>query len=162
MRFNLSKKLLIPTACLIIIGMAISTLVAYFSSKNALEKTTNFQFAQITDSLSANPGSWLSCNQLDIYSWGRQYIFRNVLGNRELTDQANARLGELTNTYGFYQGIRITDRTGIVIASSSPKNVGKVNVAERVYISLIWNADSRLPEGIGRPFHFHATVLNLY
>ncbi len=37
MRFNLSKKLLMPTACLVIIGMAISILVAYFSSKNALE-----------------------------------------------------------------------------------------------------------------------------
>jgi len=33
MRFNLSKKLLIPAACLVIIGMTVSTLIAYLSSK---------------------------------------------------------------------------------------------------------------------------------
>ena len=46
MQLSLRNKFLLPTAALIIVGMGISTVVAYVTSKNALEEAIKNQITQ--------------------------------------------------------------------------------------------------------------------
>ena len=66
MRISLTKKFLIPTVLLAVLGMAFSTTVSYFNSKDALDQAIKEQITQIATSTSGNLNSWTERTRFDL------------------------------------------------------------------------------------------------
>lgn len=136
MKLRLTAKLLIPLISIVVLGLAVSILVAYFSAKRGLEKAVEQRVVSVSKSLSLEIQTWLERNKIDIETWARMDTTVNALvavDPAEYRQSISNKMKQYIDEYKIFSGMRVTDNTGLVVASSHPKNINKVNVGKREY-----------------------------
>ncbi|WP_022668542.1 methyl-accepting chemotaxis protein [Desulfospira joergensenii] len=133
---KLTAKLLVPLVALIVFGLAVSIIVAYSIARTGLETAVESQIRQLSQSTASKINTWLVRNQLDVDTWSSMDV---VTGSLESSDMdgnrssASARMKYYIDTHKIFSGMRVADSSGLVVASSHAKNIGKVNVFSRDY-----------------------------
>ncbi len=159
MKLRLTAKLLIPLVALVISGLVVSIGAAYLSAKKELEKLNRAQIIQLSDSIAAKVDNWMERNKVDIDNWSRMDVVVNSLGSMDAKTYRMASSTKMKNyvdRYGIFNGMRVTNAQGIVIASSTAKNIGTVNVASRKYFKRsmageIYVSDPLISKTSGKP-----------
>lgn len=160
MKLRLSAKLLVPLTALVAAGLAVSTLVAYISARNALERSVNNQIVQLSETAASKVGAWIERNRIDIDVWSKQDVITGSLsGSSEAQANqktASSRMKAYIEKYGTFNGMRLTNDQGLVIASSNEKNIGTVNVSDRNYFKAsmkgeIFVSEPLLSKTSGKP-----------
>ncbi len=136
-RFGLKGRFLLPLLALIIIGMGASSLVSYFSSRNALETTITGQIDQVASSTLSIIDAWIRDRRLDVSNWSKQNIFQTALKDTFVGQasriSASQIMAELKKDYAYFEIINLANTTGDILASSDEKVVGNINIKDRNY-----------------------------
>ncbi len=139
MKFNLRNKFLIPTLALIILGMAVSSYVSYFYSKNALLDTLTSQMASTVNMTERTFSAWVNGTMADLETWASQKIFQSALEDsfvgRSARKTANASLVDIKTKYPYFEDIRVCNKKGDTVSSSNIAIIGKTNVKDRKYFT---------------------------
>jgi methyl-accepting chemotaxis protein len=137
MKLSLKNRILIPTLLLIIIGMGISTMISYVSSKNALDEAYGSQIRQLANSADEALSIWVKDRRLDIATWSEQKVYqtsvKDTFVGKAARKTADAQLAKLKEKYQYYEAINVANVTGAIISSTDPGIIGKINVADRNY-----------------------------
>jgi methyl-accepting chemotaxis protein len=168
MKLSLRNKFLIPTLVLIILGMAVSSTVGYFYSRDALRHTLTDQLISTVGSLDTVVTSWVKDRKVDIQSWGTQKIYKSALADsfvgKAARKSANAFLQDLKGKYPYYEDISLADASGLIVSSSNDKVIGKINVKDRDYFresfaGKIFISSVKTSKGSGNPVFFIAAPI---
>jgi len=149
MKFKLTSKLLIPLAGMVILGLAVSIVIAYVSAKNGLEQAVTEQLVQVSTSSESKISQWLSRNEIDIDTWSKMDVVVNSLGDSDPDKSrvsASSRMKNYIDQYKIFDGMRLANDQGLVIASSHEKNINTVNVATREYFIAAMKGESFISE----------------
>lgn len=149
MKFKLTSKLLIPLASMVILGLAVSIVIAYVSAKNGLEKAVTEQLVQVSKSSESKISQWLSRNEIAIDTWSKMDVVVNSLGDSDpdkSRGSASLRMKNYIDQYKIFDGMRLANDQGLVIASSHEKNINTVNVAAREYFIAAMKGESFISE----------------
>ena len=137
MKLSLRNKFLIPTILLILVGMGVSTVVSYVTSRSALNDALTSQITQIVGSIESYVESWVGDRKIDISSWAEQKIYQTALQDsfvgKAARKSANTELAGMKEKYPFYENINIVNPKGDIIAASTDAIIGKINIADRKY-----------------------------
>ncbi|WDP92000.1 MAG: methyl-accepting chemotaxis protein [Desulfobacter sp.] len=136
MKFKLTSKLLFPLGGLVVLGLGIAISTAYMTARSGLEKTVTKELIQLSASTEGKVSQWIRRNAISVDTWSRMGIMADVLGgpDREAAGRkASEKMKYFIDTHKVFTGMRLADGTGLVMASSHAKNIGKVNVANRAY-----------------------------
>jgi methyl-accepting chemotaxis protein len=136
MRLNLLGRFLYPTLGMILLGMGVTTMVGYQSSKAAFEEQIDERLASTVQSLDAAVAVWVENRELDVTLWSQDELFTQALVSATGSPQrqaANARMQELQATYSMYELIAMTDASGDVELSQHEPAIGAVNLGDREY-----------------------------
>jgi len=138
MRISLTKKFLIPTVLLAVLGMAFSTTVSYFNSKDALDKVIKEQITQIAVSTSGSVNSWAERTRLDLGNWSKSKIYQTSIKDSFMGKAARItarnELSLLKEGYQFYESLNIADANGDIVASST-EGMENIKVMEDKHFS---------------------------
>lgn len=139
MKLNLRGKILFPTILVVLVGLALSGYLNYRSSKVALEKTIDGQLTEMTRSLAGQFEGWIDGLSKDIEIFSQRDVIRKAL-NADSEDQrlaasaaAGSALEVMLKEYGGYEGFHVAGLDGLVVASSDPAAVGKIDISQREY-----------------------------
>ncbi len=136
MKFNLREKFLFPLSALIIAGMAVSMLIAYISSTNAVEQTIKDQLSQVVTLTAQSLESWIEEARADVKSWSETPVYATALPDSVVGTSARnvaaVELAKLKAGYDCYENIYLANAAGNVIASSDGQNAIS-NVADKHY-----------------------------
>ncbi|MGE4543275.1 MAG: methyl-accepting chemotaxis protein [Pedobacter sp.] len=139
MKWNLRGKILFPTILVVLVGLALSGFLNYRSSKVALETTIDGQLTEMTRSLAGQFEGWIDGLSKDIEICSQRDVIRKAL-HAESEEQrlatsaaAGVALETMVKQYGGYEGFHVTGMDGVVVASSDPAAVGKLDISQRDY-----------------------------
>jgi methyl-accepting chemotaxis protein len=137
MKLSMRNKFLLPTIALIVIALAISSLVSYYTSKQSLEELAVAQLTQAAETSMNLINMWVKDRKLDVFNWSKQKVYVSASSSsfvgKSARKSANRQLAELAKSYGYYENIVLADPTGQIIAASSERIIGKINLADRGY-----------------------------
>ena len=138
MKWNLRGKILFPTILVVLVGLALSGFLNYHSSKAALETTIKGQLTEMTRSLAGQFEGWIDGLSKDIEICSRRDVIRKALHadseeQRLAASAAGAALETMFKEYGGYEGFHVAGMDGLVVASSDPAAVGKLDISQRDY-----------------------------
>ena len=104
---------------------------------SALENEVYEEMVSVVKNQSAFIQDWLYANRAHLRNWSQDEIYRTVLESEMFADgareSANKKMANILKNSKHFAGVRLTNRNGMVVASSHPKNIGKTNVGERGY-----------------------------
>jgi len=152
MKFGLRERVLIPVLTLIVLGMGLSSLLSYRLSKSAVEEAMNGQAAQSAESLARQTTAWVD----DIHNalaWEAHWdVYTRVMDNggiyqHEVT-AANEQLALFAKHSKFVSAIKFTNAEGTVIASSTPGEIGTLNVGNRDYFGKAMRGEPAVSDAI--------------
>ena len=139
MKWNLRGKILFPTILVVLVGLALSGFLNYRSSKAALETTIKGQLTEMTRNLAGQFEGWIDGLSKNIEICSQRDVIRKVL-HADSEEQrlaasvaAGAALETMFKEYGGYEGFHVAGMDGLVVASSDPAAVGKVDISQRDY-----------------------------
>ena len=134
---KLRTKFLLPTLALVMFSMAASLVISLMSASSALENEVRDELISIAKSQSLFIDNWLQRNKADLQSWSQDDLFRIALGSDMLAkgarESASKKMAAILENYPHIAGVRLTNREGLVIASSHPKTIGNTHVGQRGY-----------------------------
>ena len=136
MKLKLTSKLLLPLICLVIIGLGSAVFMAYINARQGLESAIVSQLSQTSSSVESQLSQWLVRNAIDLENWAGMSVMADALDSATLQfsrEAASARMQKYIDTHGIFSRMHLTNDKGVVVASSSPKSINKVNVFKRVY-----------------------------
>ncbi len=127
MKLNLRNKFLIPTITLVILGIAVSTVISYVKSKNAIEDIIKDNMTQITSLSSEQLNSWVTDIKNEIKRWGEVDTYQSNLaivagGNTAFIGDINNQLVKEKEQSSYYEFLGIADLEGNNIFKSSRDN----------------------------------------
>ena len=135
MKFNLKNKFLIPTVSVCILCLTAISVISYTKSSAALEKSISDQARQHSAAIAKQISSWLSERQNNLLNFSEQSVFKNAFNtlDSQAADKATARLKTLKAQNRFFEALALAGPDGTLVASSSPAQIGVVNVGDRAY-----------------------------
>jgi len=139
MELKLRGKIMLPTILVVLVGLALSGFLNYRSSKAALETTINGQLSQMTRNLAGQFEGWIDGLARDIEVCSQRDVIRAVLTGATAEERqaasaaAGASLEAMFKEYGGYEGFHVAGMDGVVVASSDPEAVGKIDIGQRDY-----------------------------
>ena len=135
MKLKLRAQILLPTILAVVIGMAITTLLSYRASKDALQSSIKDQMQQLTLGLSKQIDNWVADISSDIKTLSKQAVVQAPLeaADSAATADANRVLREMASEYGSYELLAVAGRDGTVVAASEERYVGELQIADRDY-----------------------------
>jgi methyl-accepting chemotaxis protein len=136
-QMNIRQKFLIPTILVIVLGVGVLSLMSYSKSKNALHNAVLDNIQQLTGSTAMMLQTWIKDRTLDLNSWRSEEIYAKAVKDnfvgKAARVTANEKMTRLKTDYGYYEDISLADQSGLIIASSAEKIIGKIKVADRDY-----------------------------
>ncbi|MCI7567879.1 MAG: methyl-accepting chemotaxis protein [Desulfovibrio sp.] len=152
MKLTLQKKLLLPILGALIILMTCSTMTVISIVTNQLEDAFQQELEATSITLLRNVRTAATSYKTSvnaIASTARLRALADVLGgqggNREEALQlAQDTLENFGKVYTHFESINFTDGQGLVIASSDPSSIGKVNVGKRRYFQDAMQGDTSI------------------
>lgn len=137
MKFNLRNKIMLPTIALIIIALTVVSAISYFKSSHALREAIEQQISYVSTSITKQFDLWVKDRKSDIKGFSEQLLFRNIaqssFSDPKLQEQANSQLSMLSQNFGYYDLLAVTNTLGETVACSNSKDVGTMNLSERQY-----------------------------
>ncbi len=122
---------------LVLLGMSISSLISYRVAKNALETSKIEQLTQSVDNTLNILTNWFTNRKLDVSNWAKQDTLKTALKSNFLGKAARKTLNDdfsrMHHEYEYYNGFRLTDLSGTVLASSNVNDIGVLNIKDRNY-----------------------------
>ncbi|MDG5466701.1 methyl-accepting chemotaxis protein [Deltaproteobacteria bacterium IMCC39524] len=152
---KLMHKFLFSILTVIIVGMAGLTFFSYTMAKDALRETVEKQVTQIVESTVKSMSFWVKDRRLDVSNWSKQKVYQSSVQDSFLGKAARkgatAELVRLKEEYGYYSDILLLDKTGNVIAASSPalidvetldgKNYFKEALSGNLFVSQVFQSN---------------------
>ncbi len=135
MRLNLQNRFLLPTLGLVILGTVILTYVSYDRSKQAIEQAAKEQMALVLDATKNNIDAILNIFKALISGWTDETLFQAAAQappDSQSAASAILQMTELVKKYPYFERLNITNKDGIVVASTAP-NLIKTNLNDRAY-----------------------------
>ncbi|WP_022664241.1 methyl-accepting chemotaxis protein [Desulfospira joergensenii] len=133
MKLSIKNKFIIPTLIIVILGMGLTVMAAYFKAKAALQDSITSQVGQFAGSAASSLDTWLTDRTFDIQNWSKQKIFVSSLKKgfvgKAARNSANAMLEELKKDYQHYDDICLADSSGKIVAASNPDLVDKLDIS---------------------------------
>jgi methyl-accepting chemotaxis protein len=134
MRLKVREKLLIPILGIVIIGIAAIQWVSYVKSSQILEDEIFEGIRRNATASAMRLDDWVNNRTADIKNWSRNNIYlETLLGSDNAKKNANQILSYKIQDYPYYDSVDLVNDKGIVVASSTPKNIG-IDVHDRAYI----------------------------
>gem|GEM_PF-382445 len=129
MKNGLREKFLIPTICLILAGLSITSYVSYRNSRSMLVDTVNDQLRQNTESIHDFIASWAENRRQDVALWASQNSIVQALGmaggdadglsgSFVFVREVNEDLRKYAQAHPDYSEIGVAGRTGSVLTTS--------------------------------------------
>jgi len=135
-RLSLRAKFLLPTIASIVLGTCVLTMVSYYKSSSAIQHTCQDQLSQLVESTRKSIDLSISYFKLVVTDWKNEKLLA-AASQSGLEDQnaiaACSRLKALMTLFQSFERINLTNKQGLVIASSDPVTVGKLNLSDRGY-----------------------------
>ena len=137
MKTSIRYKFLVPTIALLSIGLILQAVVSYVKSKTSLQNAITDQVHQIETSTSLLLNRWVEDQQLNIKTWSREKVYQTAVQETPLGEAAkeegSRRLVTISEEYGYFENIAVTDKNGNLIVSANPRDIGRINVSKRGY-----------------------------
>lgn len=152
MKLTLQKKLLLPILSALIVLMTCSTMTIIGIVNNQLEEAFRQELDATGTALLRNvrtAATYYKTSVRAMASTARLRALADVMGGLS-TDRedalklALATLKNFATVYTSFESINITDKQGLVIASSEAQSIGKVNVGNRNYFQLALQGNTAL------------------
>lgn len=122
---------------LIVIGMGISNVVTYISSKAALSSVLTDNIEKSALSTGQMLDGWLKDRSLDVQTWSKQKIYLTAVQNsfmaKSARTAASKQLEELLTSYGFYKNICVVDENGTILSAGDQKALTELDVREQPF-----------------------------
>ncbi len=160
MKLGLRERILLPIILCIVLGMGLSSLFTYRLSKQAVQEAMNGQATQSAESLTRQVSAWID-DILRALVWEAHWdAYTTVMADGgtvpEEVELANSHLAAFVAQSEWVSSIKFTDATGMVIASSTPSQIGKLNVGDRDYFAAAMQgkmavSDAILSKATGKP-----------
>ncbi|UZP67085.1 methyl-accepting chemotaxis protein [Desulfovibrio mangrovi] len=160
MKLGIRERILLPIIICIVLGMGLSSMLSYNLAKQAVVDAMNGQARQSAESLTRQLTSWLD-DTVRVLQWESDWeTYTRVMANQgsipEDVQAANTQLAEFLKNSAYVSSIKITDDKGMVIASSTPSQIGKLNVGDRDYFAKAMKgqpaiSDAILSKATGKP-----------
>jgi len=135
MKLNMRNRFLVPTTLAVLVAMGVYLGVNTHATTGALRDSVLAGMEQTCETTHQQVTSWVSDRDHELKRWSENEVLRQAAGtdSAELKQQATRALGGIFATSDYYEGIHITDRSGKVVVSSHPEQVGKLDVSSRAY-----------------------------
>ncbi|HMK65707.1 MAG TPA: methyl-accepting chemotaxis protein [Thermodesulfobacteriota bacterium] len=145
---DLKKKILLPTAALVLLVMGISTSINYYFSSRAMEKNALDQTSQLTRTKVEMIDLWIEKTKGLMSASGERSVYEAVLkkDSDETRNKANAVLAEQLKHMNGFSYINIANEEGEVRASSKPDSIGKVKVPDRQYFQKAMKGETNVSD----------------
>lgn len=136
MRSSFITRSLVPILFVVMLGVALTTTVTFFYTKNTAEDLALGQMSQALTLLDANVSDKIRSVQTNASFWGQEDVFRLALTEgylgRSARVAANRRLAERM-PYTGYDRAFLALPDGSVVSASAQSMIGAINVADREY-----------------------------
>jgi methyl-accepting chemotaxis protein len=132
---DFKRKILVPTALLVLLVMGISTGVIYYLSSRAMGRNAQEQTDLLVKSRAEIIDLWINKTKALMGTSAERIEYRTVLkkDSEENRTAANASLvSQLKHMEGIYS-INITNAQGEVQASTKSESIGKIKINDRDY-----------------------------
>ncbi len=140
-RLKLRNKFLIPTVLLILIGMGISSVISFVSSKNTLTDTLVTDLKKTANLTAKMLDGWTKDRALDIENWAQQKIYLEAVQDsfmgKAAAKGANMQLAKLKEGYGYYQNIFLVNEAGAITSAADTQIIGSLDVTDTPYFKSI-------------------------
>ncbi len=137
MKWNLKAKFLVPTLTVIVGGMVIATVLSFRASQEALKNTVDEQMKQVTSGLAVQIDTWVTdiANDMTLLGQSPEVLgsLAKETGSLSGGTTADEILKDFATDYDRYELIALADKDGMIISSSDPGLIGKLNVQDRSY-----------------------------
>ncbi|MCG8686892.1 MAG: methyl-accepting chemotaxis protein [Desulfobacterales bacterium] len=136
MKLKLTSKLIVPLSTLVVLGLGITIFMSNFNARKGLENAVTEKLQHISKSAQSKITDWMRRNIISVDTWARMDVMANSLDSNDMESSrtsASAQMKYYIETHKTFSGMRLTDHTGLVVASSHAKNINKVNVSKREY-----------------------------
>ncbi len=146
MKLDLKTRLLLPTTVLVLVFMGAISLVTYFMSRSALEKSGLTELGQLARASGELMDLWVEDAKTMMSISALRVVYENVLknDNEENRARANAELAEQIKGMPGISYINIANAKGEVRASTIPDSVGKVKVPDREYFQKAMRGETNV------------------
>jgi methyl-accepting chemotaxis protein len=145
---DLKKKILLPTALLVILVMGVSTGINYWLSTRTLEENALEQTALLTKTKMELIDTWVGETTKFMAASGGRNVFEALLKNdsEETRNKANTALGNQLKAMDGFSFISIANAQGEVRASTIPDAIGKIKVPDRAYFQKAMKGETNVSE----------------
>lgn len=144
-KLKLRNKFLIPTVLLILLGMGISSMISYVSSKETLSETAVKDLKKSTAMASQMLDQWLKDRTLDVQYWANQKIYVTAVQDsfmgKAAAASASGQLLKLIEGYGYYKNVCLANAKGQITAAADTSVVGKLDVKEQPFFSAVMGGE---------------------
>ncbi len=138
MRLGLLGRILIPVVTVVAVASGVTSWLGGRTVGERLLSLAEVQLGAAADSQALRLSEWSAGARRDLAFWSGEAVFIKSTNDDFVGQQARKSAGDrlslLQKTYTGFDALSLVDRTGLVIASSSPEAVGKLNVGDRDYI----------------------------
>ncbi len=160
MKLGLRERVLVPVITLIILGMGLAAYFSYRIARDAVQEAMNEQAEQSVQSLSRQITAWIDDIQRSL-SWEAHWdVYTRVMlddgTSPASVNAANLQLKAFVEQSSYVSACKLTDAKGMVIASSVPAEIGKLNIGDRNYFAASMEgkpglSDAILSKATGKP-----------
>ena len=147
MKLNLRNKFLLPTLLVVILGMAISSLLSYMNSKNALEEAIKGRISEVTKSVIGQLDSWIFVIKQDYITWAELDMYQEDLLKQVDTDYSSSaqfiieQLNQSLEKSPYYKAIGFANVRGKVLVHSNAE-VGEImDIHEEKYFKVAFGGE---------------------
>ncbi|MFZ5774062.1 MAG: methyl-accepting chemotaxis protein [Thermodesulfobacteriota bacterium] len=139
MKLSLRSRILVPTLVIVVCFLVVASALSYFKSRSSLEKAISVHVEHVADSVAGQLAAWVEERRADVADFAKNRdcltLASAAASGAPPVDRAAAEsfLRETVKRNGHCEMVAVVDRAGNFIASSSPDQVGAINVADREY-----------------------------
>ncbi|ACL05613.1 Methyl-accepting chemotaxis sensory transducer [Desulfatibacillum aliphaticivorans] len=132
-KWNLRNKIILPTAMLIILGMAASTLITNYYATNAINSVSENRFEIQVNSNADRISDWLDARAVEVGNWAGNKTLSTATQDSFMGKAARKTsaefLARLLGDYKDYESIFLVSKAGEVIVSGSIAEVKKQSLS---------------------------------
>jgi methyl-accepting chemotaxis protein len=145
---DLKKKILLPTAALVLLVMGISIGISYYLSSRALEKNALDQTALLTRAKVEMIDLWIEKSKALMSAMAGSAVYEGVLkkDSEETRSKANAGLTDQLKHMTGFSYINIANAQGEVRASTKADSIGTVKVPDRQYFQKALKGETNVSD----------------
>lgn len=137
MQLNLKMRFLVPTLTIILLGMGLSSFLAFQQSEKVVRDAMVQQSQQLTNSLTRQITDWFTDIEHDLHVSSQSVAIRRLTASRgnNITAliQSNKYFQQMLEQYSFYEGIGVVGLDGVALGFSDTKLSGKLDISSREY-----------------------------